>query len=478
MNPQDKPPILEPSQPSLSDKKVILGIDIGTSGVRACIVEKNYPSSDSSENMLFEAHIEMPVAEIRSTNGLNTLEISQNPQIWIDTLESLLKKIGHNFPIKQITHLVLDATSSTVLLVDQSGHAYTDALMYNDAQSVLPAKVIAGLIEQSAEFSGAQGASSTLAKVATLLEQNPNLSKPIICHQIDFINHYLSGALNITDENNALKLGYNSIHQAWPNWIEKYLKTLNSTIQLPQVVKPGSFIAMIAPHIAERFGFRKNLKVMAGTTDSIAGFLASGASQIGDAVSSLGSTLAIKAISDKPLFDKRFGLYSHRLGNNWLVGGASNSGGRVLLNHYNLADLVHIVKSINNKDIEDFLKTPRQNYYPLSQAGERFPIADANLPPKMPKSPQCAVADIDGNQQCLQAHQTFLLNVLTGMTEIERLAYHKLVELHLPPVKKIFSVGGGTQNHVWMQLREKLIDAQFLHPEHQQAAYGVTKLID
>ena len=51
-----------------------------------------------------------------------------------------------------------------------------------------------------------------------------------------------------------------------------------------------------------------------GTTDSIAAFLASGAAGVGEAVTSLGSTLAIKLLSAQPVDDSRYGVYSHRLG--------------------------------------------------------------------------------------------------------------------------------------------------------------------
>jgi sugar (pentulose or hexulose) kinase len=63
-----------------------------------------------------------------------------------------------------------------------------------------------------------------------------------------------------------------------------------------------------------------------GTTDSIAAFLASGANKAGQAVTSLGSTLAIKLISKVPVDDSEKGIYSHRLDDTWLVGGASNVG--------------------------------------------------------------------------------------------------------------------------------------------------------
>ena len=70
--------------------------------------------------------------------------------------------------------------------------------------------------------------------------------------------------------------------------------------------------------------------VVGGTTDSIAAFLAAGARETGDAVTSLGSTLAIKLLSDTFADDAARGVYSHRLGDRWLVGGASNAGCAVL----------------------------------------------------------------------------------------------------------------------------------------------------
>ena len=41
-------------------------------------------------------------------------------------------------------------------------------------------------------------------------------------------------------------------------------------------------------------------------------------------MSSLGSTLAVKLLSATPCDDAARGIYSHRLGALWLVGGASN----------------------------------------------------------------------------------------------------------------------------------------------------------
>src|SRR4029077_17560168 len=85
------------------------------------------------------------------------------------------------------------------------------------------------------------------------------------------------------------------------------------------------------PAIAREIGLSPRTKIRVGTTDGIAAFLATGASTIGDAVTSLGTTLVVKVLAEKPVFDVASGVYSHRLGDRWLAGGASNSGGAALL---------------------------------------------------------------------------------------------------------------------------------------------------
>lgn len=113
-------------------------------------------------------------------------------------------------------------------------------------------------------------------------------------------------------------------------------------------MRPTSFLSPLADttSILDRFrlqlGFidrtwfpflSEDCHICAGTTDSIAAFLASGASLPGEACTSLGSTIAIKMLSTARIEDASFGVYSHRYPSSgesgdqlWLAGGASNCG--------------------------------------------------------------------------------------------------------------------------------------------------------
>jgi len=80
--------------------------------------------------------------------------------------------------------------------------------------------------------------------------------------------------------------------------------------------------------------------------------------------------------------DARFGLYSHRLGDAWLVGGASNTGGAVLRRYFSDADLALLTPRM------DASKPTGLDYYPLTAPGERFPVNDPGLQPRLEPRPE------------------------------------------------------------------------------------------
>ncbi len=474
------------SAPFIPQSKAIriLGIDLGTSGIRGVIVERSY---DGQDRILHSASVPLKTGQSQNSNNRSNKNI-QSPTVWLKLLETLLLKLATSFNLSHITHLIVDATSSTVLLCSPDGTPLTDTLMYYDQQAQEQADNIQKIIESSTEFnaqnSAAQGPSSTLAKVLllkrTVTQKNSPPLVPIICHQIDVINHYLCGCLNITDENNALKLGYDSVRQVWPEWVQNSVAPLS----LPKVVTPGTQLGKIRSRLCLRYGFSASLTIHAGTTDSIAGFLASGASNVGDAVISLGSTLAVKVISRQPVFHHQYGIYSHKLNQNWLVGGASNSGGAVLLQAYSLSEMATLISAFPFETLSEKELIITNSVYPLISTGERFPIADNCFSPLMPIKPKISFntalqAFSQSNKTHLKAHFDYFLALVKGLVFIEHLAYQKLHEISGESVKCLYSVGGGVKNTIWQHCRTHHFASDIILKKavSMDAAYGVTKLI-
>ncbi len=358
--------------------------------------------------------------------------------------------------------MAVDGTSGTILLADINGNPTTPALMYNDARALEQSRRIAAIAPRD---SGAHGATSSLAKLLWLLEHYPDQPHAHALHQADWIAGKLVGHFGFSDENNCLKLGYDPVKREWPAW----MKALVPEYLLPTVYVPGEKIPPSPPFAKGGTGmptdtltppFAKGgaggISLRAGTTDSIAAFIATGASELGDAVTSLGSTIALKIISDKPIFAPEFGIYSHRLGDKWLAGGASNSGGAVLLQHFSREELDRLTPQLR-PDIPTGL-----DYYPLTKPGERFPHADPQLPPRLTPRPTDEV-------QFLQA-------MLEGMSRIELEGWQRLHELGAPYPKTLRTVGGGSRNPAWMQMRARLIGAPMLASKHDEAAFGAALL--
>jgi sugar (pentulose or hexulose) kinase len=305
---------------------IFLGIDIGTSGIRGSCINEN-------ADEIISHHIPFDAAQVN--HGKN----EQDPAIWLLLLDKLINEISQQLVQKnagyRINAIAIDGTSGTLIACKKDGTALSPALMYNDQQGQKQAEIISRFAPVE---SAVHGATSSLAKALFLLEKYPQTE--IFCFQADWLAASLTGRYGISDENNCLKLGYDSILQQWPDWLQDNNENVFIARELlPQVVSPGTSIGKVKPSLIEKYQRAENCIVVAGTTDSNAAVLATGANKIGDAVTSLGSTLVIKLFTDKPLFVPKYGIYSHRLNNHWLVGGASNSGGRVLLQHFSQAQL-------------------------------------------------------------------------------------------------------------------------------------------
>ena len=414
-----------------------LGIDFGTTGVRLIII--------NNEKEIVEA--------IRTTIDLPTQknnQIYQDPNIWWDKLlESFnfLKKKNFNF--SKIRKICVDGTSGTVLISDLNGKPLTHALMYNDASCVNESIIIKNISDNHPLFSSPNNA---LARSLYLFENNKFNSKIKILHQADWIIGKLLGEFNYSDNNNSLKLGYDSENNKWFEWIDKL--TFNKDV-FPIIKNPGHELGNLSLELVNEFGFNNQCIITAGTTDGIASFLSTGASKIGESVTAIGTTMVIKSIVKQPLFNTEYGIYSHKIGNLWLAGGASNVGGQILINLFK--DEINLLsKDIDTENLTGY------KYYPLIKPGERFPINDPNLQPKLFPKPK--------------DKKIFFQAVLEGITFVEKNCYEKLSELGGVYPQTVYSVGGGSTNHKWNILRSKILNTKIINPQNNEAAYGTALL--
>ncbi len=420
-----------------------LGIDFGTTGARSTVIDSKgtiYSESEYSFEGCGRA--------IAPTSEPAKAEL---PSVWQNALRALIDGIPPAIR-RQVRAIALDGTSSTVLLCDAGGNPVCEPILYSDARG---ARVIDRVRAIAPTDHAVLSATSSLAKLLWWQEHlggHGRTAPTVFLHQADWLAFLLHGKLGISDYHNALKLGYDVANLCYPNWLTEGIAGVAAPV-LPQVVAPGTPVGEVRAEMRDRFGFPRDCIVCAGTTDSIAAFLASGVNSPGEAVTSLGSTLAVKLLSHTRVDDAKYGIYSHRFWEGlWLVGGASNTGGAVLRHFFTDVELDNFSRQID-ADRESLL-----DYYPLLKKGERFPINDSDLLPRLEPRPTDSVE--------------FLHGLLESMARIEARGYQLLQELGATPLTEVYTAGGGAKNAVWSAIRQRYLKVPVVTPVHTDAAYG------
>lgn len=422
-----------------------LGIDVGTSGIRASLI-------DASGTELTGHRLPFATTERALTE--------QNPENWWRLLDRLLQELGERCARTNIpppVAIALDGTSGSILACRQNGDPASPALMYNDTRATAQAEAIRCFAPPD---NPVQGVSSSLARALWLHKHEPRTE--IFCHQADWLGGRLTGRFGISDENNCLKLGYDSARQVWPDWLLANTPLTNDS--LPRVVAAGTRLDPVKPALTGKYRLAEHCHLVAGTTDSNAATLAAIAPSLltagevanGLAVTSLGSTLVLKLFSEKPVYNAQYGIYSHRLLGRWLVGGASNSGGAALLQYFTPQQMRAMTPGLNPDRLLNL------GYYPLPASGERFPYNDPQKTNKTSPRPDSDTA--------------FFQALLEGIADIEAEGYQKLQTLGASKLQKVLTAGGGSKNDVWIAIRARKLGVPVARAQHSEASYGVALL--
>lgn len=495
-----------------TDTRHFIGFDLGTSGARISVIQDtgknkspdiaNASSSSSSPSQPFQ---EVYTHAIPWEGGAY-----DDPSVWMDAFTTLLAGAASSLPacLDSVKSLCVSGTSASCLLVSDSDGKVTRApRMYNydvvqsaskessdTIDTSMYGKEALELLNQYAPVAHtARSPTGSLAKLlAWNAEQKLDATGEILCHQADYIalqllshdnddNDQNQRVVISSDWHNCLKLGYDVQKLQWPEWIVTCLQAAgisDPVSVLPTTVtSPGAPMGYISPHAATQFGLPATVQIVGGTTDSNAAFFAATGSQpdMGTAVTSLGSTLAIKFIGSHYVEDASLGVYSHRfpsvLSNNgqeaWLVGGASNVGCAVLRQlEFSDDELDRL-----SQEIDPAADSPL-SYYPLTKKGERFPVADSNKEPVLEPVPD--------------NRRDFLHGILQGISDVERDGFLSLGSLGASPREpvQVWTCGGGSRNDMWTSMRQRRLRHAFggdnkvnvTRAENVEASYGAALL--
>ncbi|GAB2607458.1 FGGY-family carbohydrate kinase [Streptomyces capparidis] len=426
-------------------RDVWLGIDLGTQGARALAV---------TDDGRVVGRGSAPLA-----GRLEGDRHEQLPADWWDAVATAVRGTLRSLSPARVRGLAVCGTSGTVLLTDSSGAPLTPALMYDDSRARDEARRAqeAGARQWAAIGHRIQP-SWALAKLLWLtgrLDGGAALEGARVCHQPDFVTARLVGRSVPTDSSHALKTGYDAHTGAWPTEVHDRLGL--SGLDFPEVVPPGTVLGAVCREAADATGLAEGTPVVAGMTDGCAAQLGSGAWDVGQWNTVLGTTLVLKGVTATAPRDPAGVLYSHRSPDgHWLPGGASSVGAGALTRAFPGADLARLDALAAHREPASVVA------YPLVSRGERFPFL-------APDAEAFVLGRPDGDAD----HHAALLQ---GVALAERLCLAYVRLLGAPVEGPIAFTGGATRSAYWNQLRADVLGRPAAIPEHTDSALGMAVL--
>ena len=423
---------------------VWVGLDIGTQSARALAV------TTSGEVVGTGAQ---PLRSRRSGS-----RHEQDPEKWWKAIAAAAAEAMRTVPARAVRGVAVDATSGTIVLVDQKGSALTPGLMYDDTRAAGYVDRINAAGERIwVELGYARMQPSwALPKLLWLLETDPQLCRGArLAHQSDFVNRRLVGREVPTDLSSALKTGAHLIEERWPNEVMDSLGI--PADMLPQLVRSGTAIGSVGRTAASETGIPVGTPVIAGMTDGCASQLGAGVLRPGCWNSVLGTTLVVKGVTHELIHDPLGVVYSHKAPNgDWLPGGASSTGAGLISRDFAGRDLDDLGRAASAHEPAAMLA------YPLLSIGERFPFV-------APEAQGFALGG-DGSEADRFAA------LLQGVAYVERLCYDYLDLLGAPIDGELVLTGGATKSEYWCQLRADILGRPVSIPENSEPALGMAIL--
>jgi D-ribulokinase len=392
-------------------KEVFLGIDCATQSSRSVLID--------SDGAIYTRHsIDLAPVQ-RGSDG----RLTQDPQSWLTAMDGHFAYASTEAKKQNlvIAGASISATSGTFVLTNQDGEPIAPAAMYNDGRAANP-----------------------LARAEKIISE-VGAGTYLLAHTPEFIIAHLTGqplSAVATDWSHAMKTGVDLHIKSWSEGA--LAAAQKSSITLPSIVAPGALLGRTKSG---------DIPIYAGMTDGCTAQISVGATSIGSAVSTLGTTLVLKVVGTKEIEGP--GFYSHLLPKErWLGGAASNLGG-ISFEKYQSE-----IKSWDQKAADH--GPASFAIYPLIGTGERFPVANKEM--------KCVATGTAQNE--IDEYRA----ILEGIAFAERYAFEILENAGAEITGAIYSAGGGSRSAIWSEIRATVMNRPVATVKDSGSDLGAAKI--
>lgn len=283
-----------------------IGIDLGTSGVKAILLAKD-------GQILASSTVSMSVSRP------HPLWSEQDPAQWWQATKQALQGVKEQHDLSEVEALGLTGQMHGVTLLDGDNHVLRPAILWNDGRSHVECQELEELVPESRAITGnLMMPGFSAPKLKWLEKHEPECFAKI--HKIllpkDYLRFLLTGdyASDLSDAAGTMWLNVGA-----RDWSDEILEAghLNRDM-MPRLYEGNQITGMLNADIAASLGM-KPIPVVGGGGDNAAGAVGVGIVSPGQAMISLGTSGVYFAVTDGFMSNPESALHSfcHALPNTW-----------------------------------------------------------------------------------------------------------------------------------------------------------------
>ncbi|MGI9400180.1 MAG: xylulokinase [Rhizobiaceae bacterium] len=430
-----------------------LGIDLGTSGVKALLV-------DDEQAIVTSANA--PLNVDRPSSGWS----EQNPADWIDATKKAIGSLrtSHAKQLSAVRGIGLSGQMHGATLLDASGDVLRPCMLWNDTRSFREASEL----DSNPEFRSISGnivfPGFTAPKVIWVKNNEPDIFEKTskILLPKDYLRYWLTGEF-VSEMSDASGTSWLDVENR--RWSHKLLDACQLDIDhMPDLVEGSAPSGHIRKDLAAEWGMNNDVVIAGGAGDNAASAVGMGTVNAEDAFVSLGTSGVLFAANDayRPKPESAVHAFCHALPGMWHQMGVILSATDAL-NWY--AGLVDKDASVLTSNLGEELAPPSGIIFLPYLSGERTPHNDAAI--------RGGFMGIDHEANDI----TLTRSVLEGVTFALR-DNQAALESAGTRLESITAVGGGSRSIYWLKLIATVLGVQIKIPADGDfgAAFGAARL--
>jgi xylulokinase len=433
---------------------VFLGFDIGTSGVKALLIE-------SDGEIMASASASLDVA--RPHPGWS----EQAPADWWDAVNKTALALAqdHAESMASVRGIGLSGQMHGMVALDKDDNVLRPTILWNDTRNAAEAQELDDVFSNYRKIGGnAVMPGFTAPKALWMARHEPDLFTKVatILLPKDYIRFLMSGE-KISDMSDSA--GTLWLDVAARTWSPELLTPCGLSIeQMPKLTEGSAPAGQLRPDIAQKWGIKNTVTIAGGGGDNAAAACGLGVINPGDAFLSLGTSGVVFSVTDSfaPAPANGAHAFCHALPDTWHQMGVILAA-TDCLNWLSEISNTPVATLMNSIEKDSFNPSPMLFHPYLS--GERTPHNDA-----LARGGFFGISRGDDSSDMTRA-------VLEGVAFAMADAVDVLAAADKRP-STLLATGGGAKSRYWLSLIAAVTGCEIIIPEDGDfgAALGAARL--